>query len=227
MTCEDLDLRLDDWLEGALPPAEAAAVEAHLARCPACRESERALRRLLAHAASLPRSLAPERDLWPDIERRIERRRGWWAVLGWAPRLALASAATVLIGLVAVPWRTAGPIESAAIPATGARSLGARSVPVAASSGTEGDLLLADAERQYEAAANALLEALQRRRGSMDPADFDRLQANLEVIDRALGEVRQALATSPASPELNRMLVATHRKKVDVLRRVVRLSTEL
>jgi hypothetical protein len=39
--------------------------------------------------------------------------------------------------------------------------------------------------------------------------------------------VRQALAKDPENPELNRMLVSTHRKKVDVLRRMVRLSTEL
>jgi hypothetical protein len=53
------------------------------------------------------------------------------------------------------------------------------------------------------------------------------VESNLEVIDRALAEVRGALAKDPESPELNRMLVATHRKKVDVLRRVVRLSTQL
>jgi hypothetical protein len=53
------------------------------------------------------------------------------------------------------------------------------------------------------------------------------VRANLEVIDRALAEVREALARNPQNPELNRMLVATHRKKVDVLRRVVRLSTDL
>jgi hypothetical protein len=39
--------------------------------------------------------------------------------------------------------------------------------------------------------------------------------------------VRQALVTDPSNPELNQMLVATYRKKVDVLRRVVRLSTAL
>ena len=47
------------------------------------------------------------------------------------------------------------------------------------------------------------------------------------MIDRALVEVRQALVKDPGNPELNRMLVATHRKKVDVLQRVVRLSTAL
>ena len=79
----------------------------------------------------------------------------------------------------------------------------------------------------YEAAANALLEALQQRRAQLQPETLAAVQANLEVIDRALAEVRQALAKDPSNPELSRMLVATHRKKVDVLRRVVKLSTAL
>jgi hypothetical protein len=47
------------------------------------------------------------------------------------------------------------------------------------------------------------------------------------VIDRALAEVRQALVQDPSNPELSRMLVSTHRKKVDVLSRVVKLSMSL
>jgi hypothetical protein len=89
------------------------------------------------------------------------------------------------------------------------------------------DPVLAAAARDYEDAANTLLQALERRGTLLAPEDLTRVEANLEVIDRALEEVRQALVKDPASPELNLMLVATHRKKVDVLRRVVRLSTAL
>jgi hypothetical protein len=89
------------------------------------------------------------------------------------------------------------------------------------------DPVLAAAERDYEAAANALLEALQKRQAEIQPETLVAVRANLEVIDRALAEVREALVKNPSNPELNRMLVATHRKKVDVLRRVVRLSTDL
>jgi hypothetical protein len=87
--------------------------------------------------------------------------------------------------------------------------------------------VLAQAEREYEEAAQALLEALQRRRGVLPAEDLARVESNLQVIDRALAEVREALVKNPKNPELNRMLVATHKKKVDVLRRVVRLSTAL
>lgn len=64
---ELLDARLDETLE----PAVAAELDAHLARCADCRAAEASLRRLLAATAELPRSVAPERDLWPAIASRL------------------------------------------------------------------------------------------------------------------------------------------------------------
>ena len=222
MTCHELDDRLDDWVDGALAGAEARAVEAHLASCELCREREQRLRQLLAHAAALPRSMAPPRDLWPGIAERIES-GGFWSVLwtSWHP-LALAAAAAVVIGLAAFLWNGSGPtaVRTVAMPSP------SPAVQPVAQTGVA-DPVLAAAARDYEEAATALLAALQRRRAALPPDDLARVTANLEVIDRALEEVRQALVKDPASPELNRMLVATHRKKVDVLRRVVRLSTAL
>jgi hypothetical protein len=131
-------------------------------------------------------------------------------------------AATVLLGLVAALWtgRTPSAVRTVEIPAATPE---ARLAALPAVS----DPVLAAAERDYEAAANALLEALQKRQGEIHPETLVAVRANLEVIDRALAEVREALVKNPSNPELNRMLVATHRKKVDVLRRVVRLSTAL
>lgn len=220
MNCQVLDERLDDWVDGALTPREAAEVEAHLASCPRCREEERRLRRLLAHAAALPRSVAPPRDLWPGVAERVERRRSWEWAAGLGP-WALAAAAAVVLTVSAVLWQAGGParVRTVAIPAA--------SPAATLVAGTGEDPVLAAAERDYEAAANALLDALQQRRGRLAPETLAAVESNLEVIDRALAEVRRALAKDPESPELSRMLVATHRKKVDVLRRVVRLSTEL
>jgi anti-sigma factor RsiW len=222
MTCQELDERLDAWVDGELDPRAAAEVEAHLASCALCQARERRLRQLLAHAASLPRSITPPRDLWPDIARRIGRERAWsWGAGGFQP-WALAAAATVLVGLVAVLWSGRAPSAARTVEIPAATPEARRAALPAVS-----DPVLAAAERDYEAAANALLEALQKRQGEIQPETLVAVRANLEVIDRALAEVREALVRNPSNPELNRMLVATHRKKVDVLRRVVRLSTDL
>jgi anti-sigma factor RsiW len=222
MTCQELDERLDDWLDGALAAGAASEVEAHLVSCPLCRERERRLRQVLAHAAALPRSVTPPRDLWPGIAQRVARERSWSWFSGWSP-VALAAAATVVVGLVAVLWTGSAPqaVRTVQIPAASpeARLVGA-APPVA-------DPVLAEAEREYDAATKALLAALLERRAELQPETLAAVQENLDVIDRALAEVRQALAKDPTNPELSRMLVATHQKKVDVLSRVVKLATPL
>jgi hypothetical protein len=223
MTCETLDERLDDWVDGVLPAGEAREVEAHLASCRLCRERERRQRQVLAHAAALPRSVSPPRDLWPAIAREIDRGRAWtWDRPRWWSPAALAAAAVVLIALGAMLLRQGAPsaAHTVAIP-DGRTSL----APVASASATHRDPGIAAAERDYEAAASALLGALQSGKAGVEPATLASIERNLAVIDQALAEVRQALDRDPANPDLNRMLVATHRKKVDVLRRVVKLST--
>jgi predicted anti-sigma-YlaC factor YlaD len=224
MTCQELDTHLDDWLDGALPPSAAAEVEAHLAACDACHEAARRLRQVLAHAKALPGSVAPPRDLWPGIQSRIAHPSGWSRFFTWDSPALLAAAAAVVVGLLAVVFvhRSPGTVRTVEIPVASPATLERASAGAAVE-----DPVLAQAERDYEAAANALLAALQQRRRALTPETIAGVQQNLQVIDRALVEVRQALAKDPHNPELNRMLVATHRKKVDVLQRVVRLSTTL
>jgi predicted anti-sigma-YlaC factor YlaD len=223
MTCQELDERLDDFVDGRLGERESGEVQAHLAGCTGCRERAQQLRQLLAHAAALPRALAPPSDLWPGIRERVERRSAWtgfWT--SWQP-LALAAAAAAVAALAAFLWSGSGPspIRTVAMP-DASPSLR----PVAAGTAPS-DPLLAQAVREYELATSALLEALQRRRSVLSADDLARVEANLQVIDRALADVREALVKDPEDPKLNHMLVATHKKKVDVLRRVVRLSTAL
>jgi hypothetical protein len=167
--------------------------------------------------------MAPARDLWPDVERTIARGGLAGLLTGRQPWLLAAAAAVVIAVVAGVGWRSepVGGVQTVAIPTAAGPSLEpAAIVPVA-------DPTLAEAEREYEAAAKTLLAVLVQRRSRLAADDLARVEDNVAVIDRALAEVREALAKDPVNPELNRMLVATHRKKVDVLRRVVRLSTEL
>jgi len=86
---------------------------------------------------------------------------------------------------------------------------------------------LLEMERDYQAASNALLLALQDRKDQLSEDTLHSVEQNVAVIDRALAEVREALAKDPSSPELGQMLMSTHRKKVEVLRQMVKRSTEL
>jgi hypothetical protein len=223
MTCQELDDRLDAWVDGTLPDAERREVETHLAGCPGCRAEERQLRQLLAHAAALPRSVSPPRDLWPGISQRIERGRAWsWPWIGsWSPVLAVAAA--VVVAILAVVLRQPAPTPAHTVvlpsPAAGGYEVHPATVQM--------DPVLVAMERDYQIAAGALLAALQERKDELEPETLASVERNLAVIDEALAEVHRALEKDPSSPELNRMLVSTHRKRVDVLRKMVKLSTAL
>ena len=214
MTCAELVDRLDDYVDRTLPEAERPEVERHLQGCAACREEERQLRGLLGEASALAREITPERDLWPGIAERIRPERSGKASLPqgrwWSP-VGLAAAAAVVMAIVSsLVSREAAPTASP-VPTT----------PVRVE-----ESALREAEADYARATSALLAALHQRH-DLSPETMASVQRNLDVIDQALGEVLAAPAKDPGNPELTRMLAATHRKKVDVLRRVVRLSTQL
>jgi hypothetical protein len=214
MTCAVVRERLDDYVDGELEAPALHELELHLASCPSCRAEERELRALLAQAAALPRAMSPGRDLWPEIQDAL-RDDGRGRVLGFPRRpvfvIGLAAAAALVMVLLA-PRHDEGP--------TGTEGGGA---PAFVSESPLADLRGAEAD--YERAANALMATLQAHQDRLAPETLRSVEQNLAVIDEALREVRAALDQEPGNPELFRMLATTHRKKVEVLQRVVKLST--
>jgi hypothetical protein len=71
ITCEQLDERLSDWLEHDVDAGTRAALERHAAGCARCGTLVADLTSIRREAASLP-ALVPSRDLWPEIEARIQ-----------------------------------------------------------------------------------------------------------------------------------------------------------
>jgi anti-sigma factor RsiW len=222
MTCERVRERLDDYLDGELGEAEFQELELHLSGCAACREEERSLRAVVALAAALPREQEPPRDLWPTIAGGIARRRRFAALSFFAERPAarwtagLAAAATVVLAVWVVARGTAPRPEVAGVVPGGV------AVPAAAGAGLEA---FAEAEREYQRATAELMAALSTRRASLSPETSAAVDENLRVIDQALAEIRAALERDPQSPRLGRMLASTHEKKIETLRRVLKLTT--
>jgi anti-sigma factor RsiW len=206
MTCREIDERLDDYVDGTLSEGEFQELELHLAACADCRAAEEGLRRLLATAAALPREKAPGRDLWPEVAERLGS-RAWGG-----RRIGLAAAAALIVSTATFLMLRTRP---APVP-------GPTAIPVAASAGS---FTLAAAEQDYARAAAALLAALEEQKASLPPQTIAELEKNMEVIDHALGEVREALSHDPDNARLTWLLASTHRKKVDILQRVVKLTT--
>jgi hypothetical protein len=79
-------------------------------------------------------------------------------------------------------------------------------------------------EAEFARATTDLLTVLESRKDSLSPVTRKTVERNLQAIDQALSEIKDALAKDPGSHELLRLLSSTRRRKIEALQRVVKLS---
>jgi predicted anti-sigma-YlaC factor YlaD len=219
MTCEQIRDRLDEYVDGDLAEAEFQEVELHLGGCLECRQEERALRALIARAEALPEEMRPAQDLWPDIAARLRGPEGMrlaarTGIARWMGPMSLAAAAAVVIALSAALWTRGNVPGGAPLAPQGS----VQPVALGASS------VLLDSERDYARATADLMAAIESQKETLAPETRAVLDANLKTIDDALAQVRAALIKDPGNSQLAHLLTSTHQKKVDALKRVVRLN---
>jgi anti-sigma factor RsiW len=239
--------KLSDFLDDELTPQERHAVESHLQGCEACAAVLDELKQVVSRARALePRP--SEADLWAGIAARIEmeeraassasilpmRTRAGWRVTLTLPQLAAASVLIAAIsgGLV---WSlrsraVSAPVDRSAEASRSSAPAQTASVP---DHPAERDVLaerpdvlpvsLADA--QYDAAVSDLERALKEGRGRLDPATVTIVEHNLQTIDEAIRQAREALAADPANSYLSGHLIEARRRKLDLLRRAAALTT--
>ena len=97
-SCEEVERKLVEYLDGRARPAERRAVEDHLAGCASCRaraEEFRALWGVLDDLPSISSSPAFDASLRARIAALPARRRFW----DWMPSPRLAFAVTVLVAM--------------------------------------------------------------------------------------------------------------------------------
>jgi len=82
------------------------------------------------------------------------------------------------------------------------------------------------ADAQYDAAVSDLEGALKQGRGRLDAATIGIVEHNLQIIDQAIAQAREALAADPANTYLSGHLVEARRRKLDLLRRAAALTSE-
>ncbi len=231
--------KLSDFLDGELTPEEYRAVEAHLRGCAACAAVLDDLKRVVGRArAAGGAARPPAADLWSGIAARIEAQpAAARSVAAFAPKarpLPQLAAAASLIAAVSggLVWQI---VERGA--RTAPAAVEARRAPEAAASGDTAPtadapgaadrvvpVVLADA--QYDAAVSDLEKALKQGRGRLDSSTIAIVEQNLQIIDRAIDQAREALAADPANTYLSGHLVEARRRKLDLLRRAAALTVE-
>jgi len=79
---------------------------------------------------------------------------------------------------------------------------------------------------QYDAAVSDLEKAVKQGRGKLDASTIAIVEHNLQIIDQAIDQAREALAADPANSYLSGHLVEARRRKLDLLRRAAALTSE-
>jgi tetratricopeptide (TPR) repeat protein len=209
--------RLSEYLDDELQGDERAALEAHLSSCLQCRSDLAALRAVIARAGRLS-DVPPGRDLWPGVAAgigaahpQIARRRELRRFVFTMPQLIAAGLALMVLsgGLV---WlaRLGGP--------------GTDFPPVGAVIDAPAVRPANFADGAYDEAAADLQRALEAGRATLDKETIRVLEMNLQTIDRAISQCREALASDPANVYLNTYLAEARARKLDLLRRATAIA---
>jgi hypothetical protein len=224
MTHEVIRHLLDDYVTGELTEDARAPVADHVAVCEICSAEVESLKRVLARAAELPKSIDPPAEAWSTIRSAIlrEEKAVVSRTLGdglafWRRPLVLAAAAAVLVAVLSSTV-TALYMKSRSTSAIAPTAVGSpdRATPATLAAFTI-------EENNYLRQAAMLQDLLDQQEAALAPETVAQLKASLRTIDEAILEARNALARDPSNKLLVEMLSANYKQKVDLLRR----STEM
>jgi anti-sigma-K factor RskA len=226
MTHEVIKHLLDDYVTGELTEDARGPVADHVAACAICAAEVESLKRVLARAADLPKSIDPPADAWSNIRAAIERdehaveahdassRSGLWR-----QRYLLAAAAILVAvlssGGTALYMSSRGVDENSPNSIAGNASAGATPATLVA---------FTIEENNYLRNVAVLQDLLDQQEASLAPETVAQLKASLRTIDEAILEARTALARDPANKMLIEMLSGTYRQKMDLLRRTAEMT---
>lgn len=203
------DALLHRWLAGDATSEEERELDRAALTAPALAAEIAAHRRALAELRALPTALAPERDLWPDIARRLRRPRR-------RPRFAFVAGLAAAAALV-----VAVRVADAPRPAPAARETAAPAAPAVELAA------YAETGRALAAIRDELRQAIEARRDALPPETRRLVFANLATIDRAIADIEAALSRLPADRELARTYIAYREREIALLRQANRLAARL
>ena len=209
---------LSAYLDGDLPSADLATVEAHLAQCPECTRLVTQLRAVAAWAPNY-QGLPTSRDLWPGIASRVSSPgsavvgrvmpRPWWDRSIAVSLPTLAAAGIVLLLLVGgVIW----------IASSGVRGGDGRDSTFVIQ--TSATLVPAATESVYDQAIAQLEQVLAEGEGVLDSTTVTAVHRSLRQIDRAIADARAAIVRDSSNAFLDARIVEHMKRKLEILRTV-------
>ena len=226
MSCENYRDAIQELADGTLGPIRRAELQVHLDGCPRCRALAADLSRIRSLAASLDR-LTPPDTVWMQVAGRL-RQEGRLAAQAKAPRtshrriaaLAIAAALVVAVGasiFVLLPRVADQPAQQAAQPGNATAEDPVQSFA--------NEIRLA--EQHYQNAIAKLEEVTRSEADTLDPQVAAELKKDLQVIDQAIAESRDALRVEPNSTAAVGALLAAMKRKVVVLQDTLAVMNQI
>jgi anti-sigma factor RsiW len=230
MNCADLNQALVDLVDGRLDGAEQRDVERHLASCANCRALVEDMRSIRAAAFMLDRR-EPKAGTWAKVQaaiaaepspkgRLLDMSLGRRRFAGGLPVWLGAAAALILATVIGLL-----PLLNRAPAAHDDSGAAADAEPAATVESVTAEFEAA--EKHYQKAIDDLQTIANKDTGELDPQVAAVLQKNLNVIDQAITESRDALRSQPASSTAQNGLFDALRTKVALLQQTVELINEM
>jgi len=194
--------------------------------------------RVLADAARLPKSIAPERDLWPTIAAAIQTPSAgrasssnkesafgsWWARAAAVVLLVAGSSGLTYVTMNSANDSSADPAQLAGVNDTQVGLTAADDTlefrPVSGSFGRQYTL-----GPDYQDARRSLATKLDAELDNLSPEVRDDVVANLSTIRQALDDINRSLAEEPDNALLQELLLETYRDELRLMRTVESIST--
>ena len=225
MNCRDYDTQIGDYVDGTLDEHARATLEAHLSTCAPCRAVVADLEVIRTTSLALE-SHVPPPHAWTRLASAIEaeprRFPAVWGLPGGRWWQTFASAAATILLVVSLSW-IGGRLVPVAEEGRLARVTPAPGSEPAASIAAEYDL----AEAHFTTAIASLERIAAEDRGQLDMETRDVLQANMTLLDGAIGESRAALKTEPENDVAQESLFEALRSKVALLQDIIALINEM
>lgn len=217
MTHDEAIQHVDDYVDGLLEPAAREAFEVCLKQSEALRAEVEALNMLKRETSQLPDNIMPERDLWPDIQSRIESRPSiidFSRFRGRRPRYSVLGYAAAMAALVLIAFGAGIMLQTQPTPTPSQTQV---AVPPAE---------INRIEAQYATARDELRVILDERGDRLAPETLAVVEENLAIIEDAVTGINLALANDPGSEKLEHMLHVAYRSEVNLLQQAVQLTQQ-
>lgn len=148
----------------------------------------------------LDRDIAPERDLWAGIERKIgqfpqKKESRWkqdWMPYGVAASMLIA-VTSLLLNMVQLQPVNSQPVSF--------------------------DQSMEKMKSEYHQVINPMVQQFGEVNKTLDPATLQELYRNIEIIEQARKDIEAQLKKNPDNPKLVEMLMWIHGQEVELLKR--------